>query len=60
MSLDFMANAFPGSQVGLGPIARLLGEPEPGPLTRMLISAGEGLLFGAGLVLGLTRRPRSG
>ena len=60
MSLDFMANAFPGSQVGLVPLSRLLGEDEPGGLTRIAISAWEGLLFGSGLVLGLTRRPRSG
>jgi hypothetical protein len=60
MSLDFMAHAFPGSQVGLGPLARLLGEPAPGALTRIVISGGEGLLFGAGLVFGLTRRPRAG
>jgi hypothetical protein len=57
MSLDFMAHAFPGSQVGLGPLARLLGEDEPGLVTRVVISGGEGLFFGAGLVLGLTRRP---
>ena len=30
MSLDFMAQSFPGSQVGLAPLARLLGEQEPG------------------------------
>lgn len=58
MSLDFMAHAFPGSQVGLAPLSRLLGENEPGAVTRVVISAGEGLLFGSGLVLGLTRRPR--
>lgn len=58
MSLDFMAHAFPGSQVGLAPLSRLLGEDEPGILTRIVISAWEGLLFGSGLVLGLTRRPR--
>jgi DNA-binding winged helix-turn-helix (wHTH) protein len=57
MSLDFMAHSFPGSQVGLAPLSRLLGEPEPGLLTRVVISAWEGLMFGAGLVLGLTRRP---
>jgi DNA-binding winged helix-turn-helix (wHTH) protein len=57
MSLDFMAHAFPGSQVGLGPLARLLGEAEPGPVTALAISAWEGLLFGSGLALGLTRRP---
>jgi DNA-binding winged helix-turn-helix (wHTH) protein len=60
MSLDFMANAFPGSQVALDPLSRILGEPAPGPFTRVVISGGEGLLFGGGLVLGLTRRPRSG
>ena len=59
MSLDFMAHAFPGSQVGLAPLSRLLGEDAPGSVTRVAISGGEGLLFGAGLVLGLTRRPRS-
>jgi DNA-binding winged helix-turn-helix (wHTH) protein len=59
MSLDFMAHAFPGSQVGLAPLSRLLGESEPGLLTQLVISGGEGLLFGSGLVLGLTRRPRS-
>ena len=58
MSLDFMAHAFPGSQVGLAPLARLLGEAEPGPVTALAISAWEGLLFGSGLALGLTRRPR--
>ena len=57
MSLDFMAHAFPGSQVGLAPLARLLGEDEPGVVTRVAISGFEGLLFGAGLALGLTRRP---
>jgi hypothetical protein len=59
MSLDFMAHAFPGSQVGLAPLSRLLGEQGPGLVTRVVISGGEGLFFGAGLVLGLTRRPRS-
>ena len=58
MSLDFMAHSFPGSQVGLGPLASLLGEAEPGLATRTFISAWEGLMFGGGLVLGLTRRPR--
>jgi hypothetical protein len=58
MSLDLMAQSFPGSQVGLGPLARLLGEAEPGRLTAAAISAWEGALFGSGLVLGLTRRPR--
>ena len=58
MSLDFMAQTFPGSQVGLAPLARLLGEPEPGIVTRVAISVFEGLMFGTGLAAGLTKRPR--
>ena len=58
MSLDFMAQSFPGSEVGLAPLARLLGEPEPGAVTRIAISTFEGLMFGSGLAAGLTRRPR--
>ena len=58
MSLDFMAHAFPGSQVGLAPLSRLLGESEPGLRTSLVISGAEGLMFGSGLVLGLSRRPR--
>ena len=58
MSLDFMAQSFPGSQVALAPVARLLGEQEPGVVTRVTISAFEGLMFGAGLAAGLTKRPR--
>jgi hypothetical protein len=60
VSLNSLARAFRGSQVGLAPLARLLGEPELGPLTRSVVGAYEGLLFGFGLVLGLTRRPARG
>jgi hypothetical protein len=58
MSLDFMARSFPGSHVGLEPLARLLGEAEPGLVTRTVISGSEGFLFGFGVISGLTRRPR--
>ncbi len=58
MSLDFMAQSFPGSQLGLAPLARLLGEHEPGGVTRVAISVFEGLMFGSGLASGLTKRPR--
>ena len=58
MSLDFMAETFPGSQVNVDPLARLLGEDGPGALTRAVISGFEGLLFGFGLIVGLTTRPR--
>ncbi|MEO7190732.1 MAG: transcriptional regulator [Vicinamibacterales bacterium] len=56
-SLDVMASAFSGSHVGLAPLARLLGEEGLRPVTRTLVSAFEGLLFGAGLAFGLTHRP---
>jgi hypothetical protein len=59
VSLDFMARSFQGSQVGLSPVAHLFGEPELGPRTQIALAAFEGLLFGAGLSLGLTRRPRA-
>ncbi len=57
-SLDVMAAAFENSTVGLAPIARLLGEGTLRPMTGTLISAFEGLMFGAGLAFGLTHRPR--
>jgi DNA-binding winged helix-turn-helix (wHTH) protein len=56
-SLNFVARSFQGSQVGLAPLARMLGEPEMGPLSRAVIGACEGAFFGFGLALGLTRRP---
>ncbi|HVO12063.1 MAG TPA: winged helix-turn-helix domain-containing protein [Vicinamibacteria bacterium] len=59
LSLDLMARSFPGSQVGLAPLARLLGERAPGRLTAVAISGWEGLMFAAGTVGGLTRRPPS-
>lgn len=58
--LDLMAGAFAGSQVGLDPLARLLGEGSLRPVTRAIVSAFEGAMFGAGVAFGLTRRPRTG
>lgn len=58
MSLDLVAHAFPGSQAGIDPLARLLGEETPGLVTRVVVSGWEGLMFGSGLALGLTRRPQ--
>ena len=57
-SLDGLAAAFEGSDVGLAPLARLLGETDLRPVTRTLVGAFEGLMFGAGLAFGLTHRPR--
>jgi RsiW-degrading membrane proteinase PrsW (M82 family) len=56
-SLDVMADAFAGSQVGLDALARLLGEDSLRPITRAVIAAFEAMVFGAGLAFGLTRRP---
>jgi len=57
-SLDLLAHSFPESQVGLAPVVRLFGEQTPGTVTLVVISAWEGYLFGLGLTLGLTHRPR--
>ena len=58
-SLDVMAGAFAGSDVGLDPFARLLGEDALRPITRMIVSGFEGFMFGTGLAFGLTRRPQA-
>ena len=58
MSLDVLSHSFPGSQVGLEPLSRLLGEARPGNVTKIAIGAWEGLMFAAGTVLGLTHRPK--
>jgi len=56
-SLNLLAHTYRGSHVGLAPLAHMLGEADPGPLTRTISGALEGLFFGTGLVIGLTRRP---
>jgi DNA-binding winged helix-turn-helix (wHTH) protein len=55
-TLHLLAQVSSGSQVLLTPLGRLLGEPEFGPLTRALISVGEGGAFAFGVAAGLTRR----
>ena len=57
-SLDAVARVFPGSEVRLEPLARIFGETGFGPITAAATSLYEGAWFGAGLALGLTRRPR--
>jgi DNA-binding winged helix-turn-helix (wHTH) protein len=56
-TLHAIAQMSQGSQATLTALGRLIGEPDFGPLTAALIATGEGALFGAGLALGLTRRP---
>jgi DNA-binding winged helix-turn-helix (wHTH) protein len=58
-TLHAIARQAQGSQISLTPLARLLGEPDFGPVTRTLLGTGEGAVFGLGLALGLTRRASS-
>jgi hypothetical protein len=58
VSLDAIVDGFPSSRVHLDALGRLFGEEGLGPRTRAGLGLGEGLLFGAGLAAGLTRRPR--
>jgi DNA-binding winged helix-turn-helix (wHTH) protein len=58
VSLAAVVEGFPATQVRLAVFGPLAGEPGFGPRTRTLVGAAEGLLFGAGLAAGLTRRPR--
>jgi DNA-binding winged helix-turn-helix (wHTH) protein len=57
-TLHLIAHAAHGAQVTLTPLGRLIGEPDFGPVSQAVIAAGEGALFGFGVALGLTRRPR--
>jgi hypothetical protein len=52
-----IARAARGSEITLTPLARLIGEPDFGPVSQRLIGTGEGAVFGFGLALGLMRRP---
>jgi DNA-binding winged helix-turn-helix (wHTH) protein len=56
-TVHLIAQTSQGSQVVLTPVGRLLGEPDFGPVSAAVLGLGEGLLFGAGLAFGLTRRP---
>jgi DNA-binding winged helix-turn-helix (wHTH) protein len=57
-SLAAVVDGFPATQVRLALFGALAGEEDFGPRARTLVGAAEGLLFGAGLAAGLTRRPR--
>jgi DNA-binding winged helix-turn-helix (wHTH) protein len=55
-TIHAIASSSHGSQVALTPIGRLIGESDFGPLSSAIVGVGEGVLFGFGLALGLTRR----
>jgi hypothetical protein len=57
-TIHAIAEASAGSQAMLTPLGRLIGDPNFGPVTRTVIGTGEAGIFGLGLALGLTRRPR--
>ena len=58
VSLDAIVGRFAASRVELARLGRPFGEGRLGPRSRTALGFGEGLLFGAGLAFGLTRRPR--
>lgn len=49
-SLDLLARSFPASRFRLDPIGALLGEPDFGPVSRIVTGGLEGALFGACIV----------
>jgi hypothetical protein len=57
-SVDALARAARGSRVTLLPLAHRFGEESFGKRSAAATGAYEGFLFGCGLALGLTRRPR--
>jgi DNA-binding winged helix-turn-helix (wHTH) protein len=52
-----LARQSPDAQLVLAPLGRLIGEPDFGPVTRLLLSASEGGMFGCALAWGFTHRP---
>jgi DNA-binding winged helix-turn-helix (wHTH) protein len=56
--INEIAGSSPNAQLALAPLGRLIGEPDFGRVTRVLLSAFEGGAFGSALAWGLTARPR--
>jgi DNA-binding winged helix-turn-helix (wHTH) protein len=54
-----IARFSPDAQLVLAPLGQLVGEPDFGPATRVILSALEGGAFGAAVAWGLTIRPKS-
>lgn len=51
-----IASGSAGSQAALTPLGRLIGEPDFGPVSSAVLGTAEGMLFGVGLALGVSRR----
>jgi DNA-binding winged helix-turn-helix (wHTH) protein len=56
-TIHAIADAADGSRVSLAPLGRLIGEPDFGPTSRLILAFGESAVFGLGLAFGLIRRP---
>ncbi len=52
-SIETIARSFVNSQINLQPLAKMFGESHYGQLSRLILGAAEGLLFGSGLTFGL-------
>ena len=57
-TIHAIADAADGSRVSLAPLGRLIGEPDFGPTSRLILAFGESAVFGLGLAFGLIRRGR--
>jgi DNA-binding winged helix-turn-helix (wHTH) protein len=52
-SIETIAKSFVNSQINLQPLAKVFGESHYGQLSRLILGAAEGFLFGGGLTFGL-------
>lgn len=57
-TIHAIAVAADGSRATLAPLARLLGEPDFGPISSAILAFGEAAMFGLGLSFGLLPRRR--
>lgn len=55
-TIHALADAADGSRATLAPLARLIGEPDFGPVSGAIFAFVEGAMFGLGLTCGLLRR----
>ena len=58
-TIHVIAQAARGSKITLAPLGQLIGEADFGPLSQAIVGFCEAALFGFGLALGQTRRPRA-